>query len=197
MGWLWRDDVQLGLYAAVAAALIAMPVVEHVLKWRRRAAREARVSGRLRELRERVWAAGAICGGLAPASGVLLARAERQARAAAAAEDQARACIALLLDPKDKDAPPPDIAELAADAEHRLAIGLDRVRHRLPPTVLADFEEAQAAWSAYRDHHVRLCRELPGDTADRWPVRHLASEALTSARIDDLEDLLGVCRLGS
>ena len=43
--------------------------------------------------------------------------------------------------------------------------------------------------SLYRDHHVRMCRERRLEDDVRWPVRHYASEAVTLARIADLEDL--------
>ena len=193
---LTRTDLHLAVVSALAIAWIGLQVHDSVHARRRRAARERRVAGRLRELQDRLWTDGAVCCGLEPGDGVLVARAVRAARAAALAADQARACVEILQEGSVEDGDePPRVADLAVAAEARLEAKLDRLRRVLPVPAVAELEQAQAAWRDYRDRHVRLCRELPSRTADRWPVRHLASEAVTAARIDDLADLLAVKNL--
>lgn len=189
--------------AFVGGFLLAVTVFGLVgdawIGWRRRRAasvRREQATARCRELRRRLWSRGEVCHGLEAGAAVFIARAERAARAAETAEEQARLHVEALEPGRARGAAePPLVGDLAVAADGRLETLLDRLRRDLPPQAAVDFDLAQQAWQQYRDHQVRLCRDLPDDPLDRWPVRHFVSETVTAARIADLEDLRDIGRL--
>lgn len=75
----------------------------------------------------------------------------------------------------------------------RISKILNQLRRSLPAAAGAELEVAQAAFRDYRDAHVRLCRDLR-EGADRMLVRDYVSEAITRARISDLEDVMTIVR---
>lgn len=187
--------LSLALLALTLAGTVS-DIVGRARRSRRERARRAMVEARLKELRGRLWRRGEVCHGLEAAAAVVIARAGRAARIAAAADDHALATVDALEPGREPGGGEPStIEDLAIAAEERLRLVLAEVRRSLPAAHVADFEDAHEAWSAYRERHVRLCRGLPGDAQDRWPTRHLASEALLAARISDLEDLRDIASL--
>lgn len=163
---------------------------------RRRAAREAAASARIVELRQLLWDRTADGAVLDAELGALITRADRAERAARGA-----GCVAVAaLTGGRKDGPvaAADLAlgqaDYAIDAEAELERLLSGLRKALPPAALAELEASQAAFRDYRDAHVRLCRDFrAGD--DRLLVRHYSSEAVTRARILDLEDVAAAAGL--
>lgn len=185
-----------GMVLAATVAGLALDLGGSIRRWRRERARREAATAHLAMLRRRLWSRGEVCPGLETGLGVLVARAERAARGALAAEELALAEV-------DRLAPgapfgggdPVHVSSLAIAADERLHSLLAELRRALPAAAVADLDAAQQAWQEYRDGHVRLCRELPAATDAAWPVRHLASEALAAARIADLEDLRDIASL--
>ncbi len=169
-----------------------------IVEGRRKAAREAAASASIRELKRRLWDATDWGSVQDPEIGALIVRAERADRAARGAE---RVAVAALTGgrrdgPVAADRLAAGQADYAIDAEGELERLLTRLRKDLPPAALAELESSQAAFRDYRDAHVRLCRDFR-DGDSRLLVRHYASEAVTRARLLDLEDIVAAARLKS
>lgn len=186
----------------LAAAVLALAVggllndvIGGAIRRARERRRKAAATVRFRELRERLWSQLSICPGVDAETGALIARAERSARTAFEMEELARARLASLEPGADKSRVIPTVEETALEVEHRLQRLLTELERSLSGDAAVALAEAQAAWCLYRDHQVRMCRERHLEDDVRWPVRHFASEAVTLARIADLEDLRAAGRI--
>lgn len=178
------------IYIALLASLIF-----DLARQRRRASRERACSTRIAELKRAVWHSAVVGGGVAADVGVLVARADRAGRWARTAEfDAVTAMLEAGADVgKSGVSPTFGQADHALDAEAHLEKILNQLRRLLPATAGAELEVTQAAFRDYRDAHVRLCRDLR-DGTDRMLVRDYASEAITRARVSDLEDVMAIAR---
>lgn len=182
------------LLVAVYLALLASLIFDIVQK-RRHAARERAGVMRIAELKRAVWHGTVVGGGVSADVGVLVARADRAARWARTTE---LAAVAAMLEAgidigKPGVSPTIGQADHALDAEAHLEKLLTRLRRLLPAAAGAELDASQVAFRDYRDAHVRLCRDLR-EGPDRMLVRDYASEAITRARISDLEDVLAIAR---
>ena len=181
-------------FLAAAVLVLALggllnDVIGGVIRRTRENRRKAAAAVRFRELRGRLWSQLSICPGVDAETGALIARAERSARTAFEMEELARARLAGLEPGADKSRVIPTVAETAIEVGHMMQRLLAELERSLAGDEAVALAEAQVAWCLYRDHQVRMCRERHLEDDVRWPVRHYASEAVTLARIADLEDL--------
>lgn len=171
-------------------------VIGGFIRRSRESRRKAAATVRFRALRERLWSQRSLCPGVDADTGALIARAERSARTAFEMEELARARLASLAPGADKSRVIPTVAETALEVEHRLQRLLGELERSLTGDDAVALAESQAAWCLYRDHQVRMCRERHLEDDVLWPVRHFASEAVTLARIADLEDIRALSGIG-
>jgi hypothetical protein len=177
--------------------MLAGGLTYEIISGRRRARAAAvedkALAERFRQLRARLWEGSEVCAGLEAVVGVLLARAERAGRAAIVSEQQALAAMRELeRGPDPRESAVLTVADHAILAEEQMRRLLSLLKRSLPNTAAADLDAAQEAFRIYRDQHVRMCREGRDNAGDTMQVRHWVSEAVTLARIADLEDLAAV-----
>jgi uncharacterized protein YecT (DUF1311 family) len=183
------------LLIPIYIVLLASLVIDLVRNLKRRSLARA-CAARIIELKRAVWESAQVGGGVAAEVGVLVARAERADRWARATElDAVTAMVEAGVGIETSGANPTSgQADHALDAEARLEKVLNQLRRRLPEAAGAELEASQTAFREYRDTQVRLCRGLR-EGPDRMLVRDYASEAITRARVSDLEDVLAIARL--
>jgi hypothetical protein len=178
--------------------MLASGLAYEIISGRRKAQAAAvednALAERFRQMRARLWEGSEVCAGLEAGVGVLLARAERAGRAALVSERQALAAVKELeRGPDPRESAVLSVADHAILAEERMRRLLSLLKRSLPNAdTAADLGAAQEAFRVYRDQHVRMCREGRDNAGDTMQVRHLVSEAVTLARIADLEDLAAV-----
>lgn len=195
MGAFLRSETFLTVAVAVVTfGLLVYEMVDTILRRRRERAVDAATRARFRELRRHLWSEGSVCAGAEAGAAILIARAERLAGVATEAEKAARAALAEAAGGRER-ASRYGIEDRAIDAEAHLQELLRDLGGTLTGADLAALEAGQRAWVEYRDHQVRLCRERRAGADDRWPIRHLVSEAVTLGRVADLEDLRALLRM--
>jgi hypothetical protein len=194
MKQLLMGDTFLTLMTFVMLASgLAYEVISGRRKAQAAAVEDTALAERFRQMRARLWEGSEVCAGLEAGLGVLLARAERAGRAALVSERQALAAVKELeRGPDPRESAVLSVADHAILAEERMRRLLSLLKRSLPNAAAADLDAAQEAFRVYRDQHVRMCREGRGNAGDTMQVRHLVSEAVTLARIADLEDLAAV-----
>lgn len=194
MKQLLMGDTFLTLMTFVMLASgLAYEVISGRRKAQAAAVEDTALAERFRQMRARLWEGSEVCAGLEAGLGVLLARAERAGRAALVSERQALAAVKELeRGPDPRESAVLTVADHAILAEEQMRRLLSLLKRSLPNTAAADLDAAQEAFRIYRDQHVRMCREGRDNAGDRMQVRHLVSDAVTLARIADLEDLAAV-----
>ncbi len=195
MQLLRNEEFLAAAVMALAVGGLLHDVIFGAIRRTRESRRKAAATARFRELRERLWSQLSICPGVDAETGALIARAERSARTTFEMEELARARLASLEPGADRSRAIPTAAEAAIDVEQKLQRLLVELERTLTGEEAVALAEAQAAWCLYRDRQVRMCRERRLQDDVRWPVRHYASEAVTLARIADLEDLRAAGRI--
>lgn len=183
------------ILGVILGASLLLDVLHSIRRWRRAAAKRAALESEFKDLKDRLWQGNAICDGVADGTAALIARAARAARAAAAAKELAITRLEDALKRPMRDPGVPGIAELAIEADRQVQVLLGKLAAALPDAEAGQLRETQECWQRYRDAQVTLCRQQRQGRDDFWPARHYASDAITLARVADLEDLLAAAHV--